>query len=40
MTVLAAEPTAVQLFATWWPWCQAVALVAVFAAMYLVGVKS
>ena len=34
------EPvTAVALFAQWWPWCQAVALVGVFAVMALVGVK-
>lgn len=33
------EITAVQLFAEWWPWCQAVALLMVFAAMAVLGLK-
>jgi hypothetical protein len=36
------EPTpvlAVDLFNAWWPWCQAVALIGVYAVMTLVGVK-
>lgn len=41
VTTETAEPvvTAVQLFNEWWPWCQAVALLAVFAGMALLGIK-